>query len=292
MKTVRLGYKAFDPHELACHFVAEEAGLYRERRLAVELRDTRFVDDDELPDDHFSVACGAALLRWFRDAEPRVVFVATDRPMFWLYGEAAVATLRDLRGRKLAGYAPAAPPSLFLRLVLDDEGLDPDKDLALHPVPDDESRLAMLRSGEAAAALLSSATTPDHAEELGAHRILCIGDRLRLPTTGLAVNKVCVDRQPETVAAMRDALRAAIRLLHEDEAVLRAALRHFPTIADRHLGAACNVVRDFFTPDGMTYLAGIATTVSRVAAALGKPPPDLAQLYGRAARPEETSASA
>jgi hypothetical protein len=26
---VRLGYRAFDPHELLAHFVAERAGLYR-----------------------------------------------------------------------------------------------------------------------------------------------------------------------------------------------------------------------------------------------------------------------
>jgi hypothetical protein len=43
MTTITLGFKAFDPHELLCHFVADMAGLYRRESLQVELADITFI---------------------------------------------------------------------------------------------------------------------------------------------------------------------------------------------------------------------------------------------------------
>lgn len=49
LKTNRLGFKAFDPHELLCHFLAEHSGYYRDAGLQVELSDITFTPDTELP---------------------------------------------------------------------------------------------------------------------------------------------------------------------------------------------------------------------------------------------------
>ena len=42
MTTVQLGFKAFDAHELLCHFIAAKAGLYQRHRLQIELVDITF----------------------------------------------------------------------------------------------------------------------------------------------------------------------------------------------------------------------------------------------------------
>ena len=61
MKTVECGIKAFDVHELLCHFVAQRGGFYAVAGLDVRLVDTTFTPDERLPDaDYFQVACGAA----------------------------------------------------------------------------------------------------------------------------------------------------------------------------------------------------------------------------------------
>ncbi len=58
---VKIGFKAFDPHELLCHFVALEAGLYQHHDITVELFDLTFAEDMSLPEDMCQVSCGAAL---------------------------------------------------------------------------------------------------------------------------------------------------------------------------------------------------------------------------------------
>src|SRR5262245_4990544 len=104
MVALQLGFKAFDFHELLCHFIAMRAGLYLQHGLQVSLVDTTFIPDDKLPSDLVHAACGAALAMWLRGAPYRVVCVAIDRPMFWLYGRSEYAGIDSLRGARIAGF--------------------------------------------------------------------------------------------------------------------------------------------------------------------------------------------
>lgn len=269
MKRVSLGFKAYDIHELACHFVAEHAGLYRDRGLEVTLEDTRRVADHELPEALFSAACGAALIRWLRGASVRVEVVATVRPMFWLHAAGGVHALDDLRGRTIASYPEGAPPAQFLRIVLEDAGLAPGLDVKLVSAPSDAARIELLSRPDVVAALTSSATLPHRPVRPGFHELLCIGDRLRVPTTGLAVNLAMVERSPQIVDAMADAFRAALRLIHEDEAVVRGALRESALVDEQDVDRAGVLVRQFFTANGRIRAGDVLPGVQRVAASLG-----------------------
>lgn len=55
--------------------------------------------------------------------------VNTHRPLFWFLGGPSVASMADLRGRRLAVHAPHTAPGCFARIVLRRHGLDPDRDL-------------------------------------------------------------------------------------------------------------------------------------------------------------------
>jgi len=93
MSAVTLGFKAFDAHELLCHFVAVKSGLYKRHGLQVDLVDITFVAETELPGNWFQASCGAALASAVRGIPQRVVFVATDKPMFWIAARPDVKTL-------------------------------------------------------------------------------------------------------------------------------------------------------------------------------------------------------
>lgn len=99
---MRLGFRAYDPHVLLVHFVAERAGLYGS--LEVTLVDLR---RREQPHDA-AVACGSALFAALAGAAIRVLLSAATAPMFWLYGA----------GSRIATYPPGAPPGRFLKLAL------------------------------------------------------------------------------------------------------------------------------------------------------------------------------
>lgn len=278
MTAITLGFKALDVHELGCHFVARHAGIYASRGLDVRLLDTRPIADDELPVTVISVACGSALLRWLRGERVKVVFVAATKPMFWLCGRNGIEKLDDLAGRSIAAYPEASPPAWFLRVVLEEAGLDPADRMTVIPLPDDAARLAAVESGEAAAALVSSATSLRALEAAGLRRLLCLGDRLRVPTTGLAAHRSLLETDPDTVHRVRGAFRAALRVIHEDESVLRASLREAGLLDE--LGPACSLLREFYSRDGSVAPAAVLPGVQRIAHSMKLPlPTDVGTLY-------------
>ena len=251
MKKVHLGFKAFDIHELICHFVAETAGCYAEQGLDVSLVDTRLISDEKPHENLFSTACGSAAIRWLNGEKLKVVFVASERPMFWLYSNDSVTGLNDLKRRRIATYPETAPPAKFLSIFLKDAGLDEDPDLQLVIASDDSGRLEMMRSGHASAALISTAMLPREIKEFGFRQLLCLGDLIGLPTTGLAVSLTTFENHQDTVCAMREAHSAAIQLVHGNAEALARALRfaEFPG-ADDPAGTQ-NLLQNFFSTDGL-----------------------------------------
>lgn len=285
MRKVRLGFKAYDLHELACHFVARHSGLYDELGLEVVLEDTRSVPDKQLADSLFSVACGSAAIRSLHGEKLRILAVATVKPMFWLYAKGEVDSLEDLRGTRIATYPSAAPPAHFLRILLEDAGTDPDREVCLEATPDDSARLERMQRGAVAAALISSAMPPHRMVESGFHSLLCVGDRIRLPTTGLAVRFSKYESDTDIAEAMRESICGSLRLIRRDETILRNALRESQLVGERYLDTAIELVQGFFTPDGSIHTADVVPGLTRLAGYLGVPvPTDIETNYERCLR--------
>ena len=219
MTTLQCGIKAYDVHELLPHLVSKRLGYYGHAGLEVQVVDVTFVPDRDLPRaDYFQVACGAAYLGR-REGHPfKVVLAATDRPMFWLHGGAAVERVEDLAGARVATYPPVAPPHYFHRVTLRNHGLDPDADLAFLPGRDDLIRLAMLRDGDVEAAAISSAISPVTVERLGLRRLAYFGDEVRFVTTGIATTEEILERQPDVLATLAGVFRRALKTIHESPA--------------------------------------------------------------------------
>lgn len=241
---VTLGFKAFDAHELLCHFLAERSGYYRDAGLQVELADITFTPDADLPDKMFQASCGAAFLAGLKSIRQRILFVAVDRPMFWLY---ARDDIDSLHGGRIATFPPIAPPWHFTRILLARHGLDADTDVTLLPARDDIARLGLLRSGNADAAILSSAISPARVEELGYCRLACLGDAIRIPTTGLACHANTIEQDPELVKALVNAHLRSLQQLHGDP---EAAGEILADIFDIEAPGTTELFMPCFTPDG------------------------------------------
>lgn len=284
MRQLSLGFKAHDLHELACHSVAEYAGLYSGAGLSVRLEDTRGAPAAASREPGYSVACGAAAIRWLRGEDLKVLFVATARPMFWLVTGDNDGGIRQLRGRRIATYPEPSPPAHFLRIVLRDAGLE-SGDVDLAPAPDDGARLRMLRSGDASAALLSSATWPGSSAASGLREIICLGDGIRLPTTGLVASRATLEQDGETAALLRNCLRAALRIIHTDDDTLRRALQDLKLAQDLDADRAIPLLRSRFTADGLVDSEEVHPGLERLAHSLRLAVPrDPAELYGRVMR--------
>ena len=135
----------------------------------------------------------------------------------------------ELGGARIASYPPATPPTVFLRALLRRRGLDPDRDVRLEPCRDDAARLGLLRAGEVAGAVLSSALPPD----LGFPRVAFFGDELHVPTTGLALREEFLAHDRDTAAALVAALRRSLERTHAgDPEVARISAELFYGASD------------------------------------------------------------
>lgn len=269
MAALQLGFKAFDIHELLCHFMAMHTGLYERRGLRVTLVDTTFMPDDKLPTNLVQAACGAALAAWLWGAPYQVVCVATDRPLFWLYGRAGYAGIDALRGARIAGFPSIAPPAQFLNLILDQAGLDPVRDVTIHAMRDDVARLGLLTAGDVDAAVISSAIPPAEMEHAGFSPISFFGDSLRVPTTGLAVTQSLLQRERAAVQALVSAFVQALALLHRDVTAAQAVLEGIFRVPTRSLPPTYDLLRRCFTVAGRSPPEITNGAVTLMARALG-----------------------
>lgn len=248
---IKLGFKAFDPHELLCHFVAQKAGLYQREKLSVQLIDITFAPDDALPTDLFQASCGAALAAALKGAPQRVVTVAVDRPMFWIYSANHVAEWTDLAERRIATFPAQAPPHHMANAILQKAGVDVSQ-LNLMPARDDVARLGLLRSGSADAAVISSSISPVRIEQYGFKTLGFFGDMMRLPSTGLAIDEAFIRAEPELTATLAGIWRAGLNHIHSDAELVAGVLEETFDVSPKISQATADLYRNNYTTNGQT----------------------------------------
>lgn len=249
LRSIALGFRAFDLHELLVHFIARDRGFYAENGLEVTLRDLTFLPEDT-PGIDFTVGCGSALMGWAKGIHRKVIFVATDYPMFWLHCLPEITSVAELKGARIASYPAASPPGHFFRAILRQQGLDPEHDVKLEAVRDDTARFGLLKSGDVSAAVISSAMPRPRVQAEGFRNLVFFGDHIRVPTTGLAVSEHFLTRHPEVAERITEALVAALHTLHNAPEKVISILAKFFGGSAAEGEETYQLVEQYFTPDG------------------------------------------
>lgn len=252
MATLQLGFKAFDPHELLCHFVAVEAGLYKRENLQIELVDITFISDTELPKQMFQASCGAALSSALKGIPQRIIFVATDKPMFWIVSSADITTLAQLISHKIATFPLVAPPYHLANIIFKDAGLNIEKNLTLLTARDDIARFGLLKSGHVNAAVISSAIAPPKIEHMGYNKLCFFGDEIRIPTTGLGVDRFFLEKEPGLANAFVAVLRESLTLIHQDPNLVGKVLQYYFDVDTESRNQTAELYKQYYTQQGQT----------------------------------------
>jgi ABC-type nitrate/sulfonate/bicarbonate transport system substrate-binding protein len=252
LATLQLGFKAFDPHELLCHFVAVEAGLYKRENLQIKLVDITFIPDTELPKQMFQASCGAALSSALKGIPQRIIFVATDKPMFWIYSSPDITSLALLKSHKIATFPVIAPPHHLANIILKDAGLNIEKDLTLFTARDDIARLGLLKSGNVDAAIISSAIAPPKIEGMNFSKLCFFGDEIRIPTTGLAVDISYLEQEPGMANAFVNVLRESLKLINQDTDLIGTVLQHYFDVDAEIRNETAELYKQYYTQEGQT----------------------------------------
>ena len=264
---IKLGFKAFDPHELLCHFIAQKAGLYEQENISVQLIDITFAPDEALPSGFFQASCGAALAAALKGASQRVVTVAVDRPMFWIYSADHVAGWTDLAERRFATFPAVAPPHHMANAILQMAGVDVAR-LELLPARDDVARLGLLKSGSVDAAVISSSISPVRIEQYGFNTLGFFGDKMRLPSTGLAIDEAFLNAEPELTATLAGIWRDGLDRIHRDSELVASVLEETFDVSPEISQATAELYRQNYTRTGQTTAEIAQAAIASMAKAL------------------------
>ena len=280
MINIQLGFRAFDPHELLCHFVALHAGLYRREEIQVELMDITFMADDALAPGICQASCGAALSSALKGSPQRIVFVAADRPMFWLYGRHDLNRIEELAGARIATFPAAAPPHQLANMILDKHGISSEDGVSLMPARDDVARLGLLNSGDVDAAVISSSMSPEKIRQMGFNRLCFFGDEIRIPTTGLAVHDSFLVREPDSVQAMVNALKDSLPVIQKNPEVTAEVLNRYFDLENNLAVQTAGLYSRCFTDHGRTTPEIAQGAINALCKSLSiSPVPDWEKIY-------------
>ena len=229
-----------------------KSGLYKKNKLQVELVDITFIPETELPVHWFQASCGAALASAVKGIPQRVVFVATDKPMFWIYASPGINSAGELRNKRLATFPAGAPPHHLANIILARAGINVSDEVSLHGARDDVARLGLLRGGYVDAAVISSALAPAKLTELGFNTLCFFGDEIRIPTSGLGIDQNYLDKESELTRLLVHTHKASLLLIHNDSALVAQVLRDCFDVATEHADATARLYQSCYTTDGKT----------------------------------------
>ena len=153
------------------------------------------------------------------------VYVAANinRFVFHLYGDPAIKTVQDLKGKTVAATQAAASTDYATRIVLRRFGLVPDKDVKILFTGSMPALLTTVKSGNAQAGLMSAPTTTQ-ALELGLKPILNVTE-LNIPFVfvGVCTTRKMIRQKPDHINRFLRAYIEALAIIRTDrEAAFKA----------------------------------------------------------------------
>lgn len=196
--------------------IAEQLGFYADEGLEVEIVQLNQADGTaalvsgevpimrRCPDETVALIAGGAPLR--------IVAGLIGKSPIYLYATPGVRGVSDLRGRTIAGISARFGSSLVLRMLLEDEGLAPDDYEIVH-VGGSHDRFAAMRSGRAAAAVLSP-PTDRYAEQAGYSLLARLPERYPdFVFSAIQAQNAFAEQNPEVMIGLMKAEIRAQRML-------------------------------------------------------------------------------
>lgn len=126
-----------------------------------------------------------------------------------------IKSWQDLKGKALAITKPGSQTELITRALLEEHGLDPDKDVDMISTGGDAEQAAALKTGSADATVVSAASK--NLIKLANGRLLQASEDIKVPmqTNGLGVTQGILDEHPDVAKKTVRALMRAAAAMHD-----------------------------------------------------------------------------
>ncbi|HKA34068.1 MAG TPA: ABC transporter substrate-binding protein, partial [Candidatus Binatia bacterium] len=199
------------------YYVARDRGFFREEGLEVEIvlvRSSLSVQALLGGSIDFATATGTAVSAAVSGADVRVIFAMTDRPSFDLIAHPSIATIQQLRGRKIGYGGIGGLSETIVRQILTANRvpLDQVTFLALNA---SDLTYPSLKAGVIDAAMLQIPPT-FLAQDEGYRKLAAGADYYRVVQGGLTTTRAALADRPELAVRMIRAALRSVRLIKSD----------------------------------------------------------------------------
>ncbi|MEA2658746.1 MAG: NitT/TauT family transport system substrate-binding protein, partial [Candidatus Binatota bacterium] len=203
LKKVRFSVSAASIAEVPFR-IANIKGFYRDEGLDVEVILIRGAVGMQAllgGSVDYTSASGSTIAAAVRGIPVKLVFIASAKPQFDLIAQPQIRSVADLKGKQVGISSRGGAVDLLTHLMIQKNGLVPNKDVVSLVVGGQEDTVLALRAGRIAAALLTP-PRPLILQREGFHRIGYSGDYMpTYPSGGIGVTDEKIKTNPSDVLA-------------------------------------------------------------------------------------------
>jgi ABC-type nitrate/sulfonate/bicarbonate transport system substrate-binding protein len=194
---------------------------------------------------------GAGLPPVLSGAPLRFVFTTYSRPMFWLFGQAEIRSVKELKGKKVGVSGIGSGPDSLLREALRRNGLEGGRDVLILSLGVMPTIYSGLQAGIVDAAMLSPPFT-FRAEENGFREIIAFTKQDLVELQGsILVKEAFLRSDPATLEKfIRATTKGFMYIKQNRSGTIPILARYLRVNGDLAAKAYDQVVRPAMTPDG------------------------------------------
>jgi len=220
LKKVRFSTTGVSVSELPFK-VAQLRGFYREEGMEVEtilIRGAVGMQALLGGSVDYTSASGSTIAAAVRGLPVKLVFISSSKPQFDLISQPQIKSVQDLKGKIVGISSRGGSNDLMMQMILQKNGLAPNKDVSTIIVGAQEETVLALRTKLIAAALLTP-PRPFMLQREGYNRIAYTGDYLSTYANGgVGVTDEKIKTNPAEVAALVRAVVKALQFSRQNRA--------------------------------------------------------------------------
>ena len=240
LKKVRFSVSAASIAEVPFR-IANIKGFYRDEGLDVEVILIRGAVGMQAllgGSVDYTSASGSTIAAAVRGIPVKLVFIASAKPQFDLIAQPQVRSVADLKGKQVGISSRGGAIDLLTQLIVQKNGLVPNKDVVSLVIGGQEDTVLALRAGRIAAALLTP-PRPLILQREGFHRIGYSGDYMpTYPSGGIGVTDEKIKTSAHDVLAFVKGSVRGLQFARQNRAEAMKILTDYFSIKDPSLGEA------------------------------------------------------
>ena len=240
LKKVRFSVSAASIAEVPFR-IAHVKGFYRDEGLDVEVIMIRGAVGMQAllgGSVDYTSSSGSTIAAAVRGIPVKLVFIASAKPQFDLVVQSQIRTIQDLKGKVVGISSRGGAVDLLMQLLLQKNGLAPNKDVTTIVVGAQEETVLALRAGRIAAGLFTP-PRPLILQREGFTRLAYSGDYMpTYPSGGIGANDEKIKTNPAEVLAFVKGSVRGLQFAIQNRAEAMKILSDYFNIKDQALAEA------------------------------------------------------